>query len=912
MPLDAPVTSAEVNGKAAMPSGYAHSRQGDSAYDDVVRTTFMPFALLASASLLAACGDGINEGAGDHPGATTVETIVTDTTIEPADPAALSVTLPDMKFVHTSADYSGAHSVAKLDDGTYLVTGFDNESDPQQAERGAIWRSTDLRRFERVGRDISDADNQQTVSQVLALGTVGVVVGTDYSRGSDPRDFSRFDARAWITTDKGSSFTTVRIARDARVGGGVVIGDALVIWGFRTGADDIAQAVIWRSTDKGEHWKEQAVTAPPAPGMAPQPIHLLVRLLQFGDHLIAIGANAASDPDAGSDLPEPMVDPTVDASAWDAVDVGVWYSDDGGVSWQDAAPGGLAGLAFAQWPLDAAVVGNHLVVLASAGDTDSSGDIDFDGRLVGTAYSCDAALSSCVATKVNSSAYDYIDATVAARADGSAVIYTTMFNSGSSAQSGALVALDPATGQMSKSARLGDLEQVEAILVEGDTVDLFGRSTDTNLLQVATAGSDQPDDPAPSTTTTSVPSGPPPTIEAEVLNVTSPKPAGNFSGLHTVTQLEDGSWLGAGFDNDQDPETPEAAVLWRSTDLLTWTRVGGAISDEPGVQAISTLLAPDGAPLLAVGGTFDGIDAALGGLTATAKAWTSTDGGATWQEHDVAQDATIDGVVHDDDGLLAWGHAVGPRPVVPSRLWRSTDDGATWTQVEGASKGVNGSLGFVQQVLEWDGALVAISNIDTSDPSPEATPLRYPSAGDPVQVHLLRSEDGGESWTKLDSSDIAAPDATQTAVAAVVSDGHLLVAGAEAASYDSFQPVLWDCDADVRCTRHELGSSVGNIVAVSGDIELVDGIAVVLITDAPDFLIAQRDDFMLPWETAGRSYLTAYDPSTGKIALRSLTRINQVEDLVLDGDRVLALGRYEHPDGRVGDLEIAAVTVAHG
>lgn len=866
-----------------------------------------------SASLLAACGDGINEGAGQQTGTSVSDTVVTETTVEPVAPAALTVTLPEMKFLHTDADYSGAHSVTQLANGTYLLTGFDNLSDPQQPERGALWRSSDLLKWERIGEDISDAKNQQTISTVLAVGDLGIVLGTDYSRSANAQDFAKHDATAWLTEDKGSSFTAVKIARDAHVSGGAVLGDALVVWGAHDNDDGVAEGAIWRSTDKGRHWTEQAAVAAPGPGLAPRPFYAITNVLQFGDHLIAVGANVASDPDAGGDLPDPISDPFSGESPFDPVDVGVWYSNDDGATWQDGAPGGVAGLPGAQWPLDAAVVGDHLVLLAEAAATDSSGDISYDGQFVGTAYSCDAALQDCIATTLHSSSYDAIGTVVTARDDGTAVIFTSMFNYGSSGETGALVVLDPATGLTSKAARLGNLEQVETMLTVDGTLHLFGRSTETNLMQVATATSVEPDPPASPSTTTTVPSGPPPTIEAETLGLTSPKPAGNFSGLHTMVQLPDESWLGAGFDNDQDPETPEAAVMWRSADLLTWERLGNSITDAPGVQAITTLLAPEGAPLVAVGGTFDGIDAGPGGLTAQAMAWTSTDAGATWQAHEVAPNSTIDGVVQDDDGLLAWGHAVGPRAVVPSRMWRSTDDGSTWQPVEAASKGVNASLGFVQQVLPWNGALVAISNIDTTDPGPDADALRYPAAGDPVQVHLLQSDDGGESWTKLPSSDMAAPDATQVAVAAVANGDHLLIAGAEAADdRNSFQPVLWNCDKDVQCTRVELGSSTGQMYAVTGDIVMVDDLAVVLMTDAPEFLIAERSDFMLPWQTAGRSYLTAYDPSTGRIALRTLTRITQVEDLVVDGDRVLAIGRYEHPDGRLGDLEIAEVTVAHG
>ena len=236
MPLDAPVTRADVNGKEVMWPGYARGGRAESAYDCAVRTDSWSFALLASLSLLAACGDGIDEGAGRPATGDTADTVnshdtVTPTTVAPSPPAPLTIQLSETDVEHSNATYSGAHSVTQLDNGTYLLSGFDNHSDADHPERGALWRSTDLQRWERIGAEISDADNQQTIARVLSIDDLGIVLGTDYSRSSDPQDFSRFDATVWLTDDEGGSFTAVRIARDARVLSGSIIGDEIVVWG---------------------------------------------------------------------------------------------------------------------------------------------------------------------------------------------------------------------------------------------------------------------------------------------------------------------------------------------------------------------------------------------------------------------------------------------------------------------------------------------------------------------------------------------------------------------------------------------------------------------------------------------------------------------------------------------------------
>jgi len=445
-----------------------------------VRHIVTPLVLLASTLLSVSCGDGIDEryGVGEEPSSTAAATTTSTTVATPY--GRFTLDSPPMTIENSDAVYSGAHSVVQLADGGYLLSGFDNHSSVQQPERGAIWHSDDLETWERVGTEISDADNQQTIITMVTTDEGVIAFGTDYSRNSDGTLADGFDATAWFSDDNGATFESTVIERDARLAGADRLGDDLFAWGIRT-LDDAFVAALWRSSDDGASWELLATDAPPTPGTAAVPISTIGTLLRWEDSLIAIGSTVASDPYGSPGTEAFDVYGLHEAS--EAVDIGIWYSDDEGISWQPATPSGLSGLPDAQWVLDAEVVGDQLVLLATTAAAPAAAETSA-AQFQTSAFTCDFALQRCVRTVVLDGTYDFIAATMVL-ADG-VLIGTTQAGTGTTYNS-QLFVFDPATGQVSVTNPGDSISQIETLLVQGDTLFLFGRNERTNLVQVAHA-----------------------------------------------------------------------------------------------------------------------------------------------------------------------------------------------------------------------------------------------------------------------------------------------------------------------------------------------------------------------------------------------------------------------------------------
>ena len=493
MPLDAPVTSADVNGYVVMTTGYA-----PAPYDGAVRRLTLAVAVFTTALVLAACGDGIDErydAAAPQPVVTEAQTTTT-TTVRLGQPAVAS---SRVTVKNTRATYSGARSSLHLADGSWLLTGYDNHTEAPP-EPGAVWKTTDLATFTRVGKGISDQDNQQSLSGLAQLGDTVVAVGTNFARNdvnvSSIPDLASalFDADSWYSTDGGATFKEVSLAHDASAAGVTVIDGALWAYGYRIVAGTL-QGAMWTSTDKGRSWTATEPLAAPGIGRPPQPMGPLSNVLTWGDSLVAIGLTSATDPD-GASRPLDKQAMAYGVYAGDAVDVGIWLSADHGTTWRATNPDEITGVRGAQYVVAAAIVGDNLVLLGAAPDptavsglptgTDTlssflpSGASGFQSVL----WTCDYQLTRCSPHVLFHDSVDVVAGDMVA--SGRLVVAAvTTFDFTSGTLGGHVVYADPVSGRSTSATVGGQIEQIETVAVDAKGVILFGRSPTTNRVQVA-------------------------------------------------------------------------------------------------------------------------------------------------------------------------------------------------------------------------------------------------------------------------------------------------------------------------------------------------------------------------------------------------------------------------------------------
>ncbi len=133
-------------------------------------------------------------------------------------------------------------------------------------------------------------------------------------------------------------------------------------------------------------------------------------------------------------------------------------------------------------------------------------------------------------------------------------------------------------------------------------------------------------------------------------------------------------------DSDGDPTVPAAypPAAWYSDDGgLTWTQV--AMPMAAGDQGIAFgVTVTSAGELVAAGASGSVENAPPYTQTSVPTAWTSADGGETWQAHQVGAEGHMLAIAGARGGLVAVGNA-GPwsGPASPELAW-SSGDGVTW------------------------------------------------------------------------------------------------------------------------------------------------------------------------------------------------------------------------------------------
>ncbi|MFQ5704366.1 MAG: WD40/YVTN/BNR-like repeat-containing protein [Gemmatimonadales bacterium] len=200
-------------------------------------------------------------------------------------------------------------------------------------------------------------------------------------------------------------------------------------------------------------------------------------------------------------------------------------------------------------------------------------------------------------------------------------------------------------------------------------------------------------------------------------------------------------WAGTG-EEDSRNSISAGGGIYKSTDGgLTWEFKG-----LEGTQVIGRIIVhPTNPDIVYV--------AALGHVWNSNRErglYKTTDGGETWKLVKFVSDRAgfVDIAMHPNnpDILLAssWERVRGPYFLNSggpgSALWKTTDGGATWSEVEGN--------GFPEGMKGRIGVAIAMSNPDIVYALVEAKQ----KAGSGLASGLYRSDDGGDSWTKMNSN----------------------------------------------------------------------------------------------------------------------------------------------------------------
>jgi photosystem II stability/assembly factor-like uncharacterized protein len=195
--------------------------------------------------------------------------------------------------------------------------------------------------------------------------------------------------------------------------------------------------------------------------------------------------------------------------------------------------------------------------------------------------------------------------------------------------------------------------------------------------------------------------------------------------------------------------------IWRTTDAGT---VWEPIFDGQPIASIGALVVAPSDPKVIYAGT--GESDIRSNLSSGDGVYKSADGGQTWANIGLRDSRQISRIVVDpqDANIVyvgAFGHAYGPNN--QRGVYKSTDGGASWTKV--LDQGPN--IGVSDLAIAMDDPKLLFATTWQSHRPPWSTyaPLDGPGSG------LFRSQDSGQSWSRLTGNGLPDGDWGRTAVA---------------------------------------------------------------------------------------------------------------------------------------------------
>jgi hypothetical protein len=258
-------------------------------------------ALAIGSALVAACA---TDGAG----------VRVDFVPNRFGPVARSSSVPTVGFDEVPAtlpetSVTGFHMLARISSG-YLAFGFDTESGNE--ERSALWRSNDLRTWERTGRSLGAVSGRQEVAAVASIGGSLIAVGTqrdELGAAASER------AKAWYSDDGGDLWTPASIdgleLQPSELIGVVNAGGRAVAIGSIQASGELRDAVVLTTEDGGRTWSRRGLSH--ANGIS----FLPAAVVADGVEVLVTGRR--EDPAAGSSV----------AMVWRSTDGGAtWYTED--------------------------------------------------------------------------------------------------------------------------------------------------------------------------------------------------------------------------------------------------------------------------------------------------------------------------------------------------------------------------------------------------------------------------------------------------------------------------------------------------------------------------------------------------------------------------------------------------------
>lgn len=367
-------------------------------------------------------------------------------------------------------------------------------------------------------------------------------------------------------------------------------------------------------------------------------------------------------------------------------------------------------------------------------------------------------------------------------------------------------------------------------------------------------------------------------VEAEDIDFA--RPPSDYSGFIGAHRLSDGTYLAAGYDDWSG--LLEMGSLWRSSDLRRWERVGGAIADQPGQQAILSVAESDDIIVIAVRDLL--IDRPS--LTSYAsQVWTSADGGVTVSEEDVP-DVGANSYVAGAGNLNGAGAVVGSASptnrMTPLLAVRSA--GGVWSRM--AFDG----FGVIQGVAAHAGSWFAFGGRCEGDicwmrlDPREAWPV-------PLVPAIWRSDDRGATWQVVET-DLPSPvdDGSVIRMATVGPESaHLVV---ETTGDDGPESRLFRSAADDLTRWVEVPGASGfctTLVAVRSGAAVACG----PLPTGPPFVFEQR---VVVVDGDGDE-VVSFDAEASN-------GVQQVSGLVVDGDHLVVFGRS---DGVGNELALARI-----